>query len=196
MDEKILLLGCGILQKEVRFLIAKNQWPVEMLFLDSALHIDFDKLAKGLNGSLAKHREQHCVVFYGACHPLIDRMLAAEHTFRTPGQNCVDILLGFEVFSRELENGAFFLMEDWARRWDHITRLTYGTDKLSIVREILKECQRTYVLALRTPCSADFSAAAEDISRKLDWPLRWLDVNLDHLEAVLRQTVERKLAEL
>jgi hypothetical protein len=194
MDEKLLLLGCGILSKEIRFLVAKNHWPVDMLFLDSALHIDFNKLAKGLKGSLAKHRHRQCVVFYGACHPLMERMLAAEHTQRTPGQNCVDILLGFDVFSHELEQGAFFLMEDWARRWEYITRITYGTDKLSIVRDILKESQRTYILALRTPCCSDFSAAAEEISYKLDWPLRWMDVNLNHLETVLRQTLERSLA--
>ena len=29
-DDPLLLLGCGILRKEVRYLIEKNGWPVEL----------------------------------------------------------------------------------------------------------------------------------------------------------------------
>jgi hypothetical protein len=196
MEEKLRLLGCGILKKEVKYLIEKNHWPMDTVFLDSSLHIDFDKLSRGLQGSLAKHRDGHNIVFYGCCHPLMDRMLEAEHTFRTEGQNCVDILLGHELFDAELEKGAFFLLEDWARRWDSIEHKTYGVAlKPGLVREIMAEGGRTYLLALKTPCSADFTAEAEAIAARLQLPLYWLEVGLEHLEAVLRAALERKLME-
>ena len=50
-----LLLGCGILQNEIRFLIEKNGWPLETHFLNSALHIDFDKLSLALTSALKRH---------------------------------------------------------------------------------------------------------------------------------------------
>lgn len=100
--EKLLLIGCGILKKEIRWLIEKNRWPVEPIFLVSALPVDFEKLSHGLTSALDKYQERNSIVFYGCCHPLMNTMLEDANTFRTPGQNCIDILLGHTVFSEEL----------------------------------------------------------------------------------------------
>ena len=37
VENRLLLLGCGILRKETRLLIEKNRWPMDTMFLDSAL---------------------------------------------------------------------------------------------------------------------------------------------------------------
>lgn len=190
-NDRLLLLGCGILKKEVDFLIQKNGWPLETLFLDSALHVDFDRLAKGLTSALAKHREEDVIVLYGTCHPLMERMLAEAHTFRTRGQNCVEMLLGHDLFTEELSNGAYFLLEDWARRWEHIQIKTFNTKNLDLIRDIFQG-DRKCLLGLRTPCSGDFTAEAEAAGRMVGLPLRWLDVPLDHLESVLLEAIERK----
>ena len=97
---RVLLGGCGILRQELRALIAKNGWPVDTIFLDSALHCDLDRLGKGLRGTLARQSGRRTVVFYGACHPQIDAMLDEAATFRTEGQNCVEMLLGHERFTQ------------------------------------------------------------------------------------------------
>lgn len=188
-----LLLGCGILRNEIRFLIEKNGWPLETHFLDSALHIDFDKLSLTLTTALDRHAERETIVFYGACHPLMDKMLTAAYTFRTEGQNCVEMLLGPELFTAELEQGAFFLLEEWARRWERIVTATFGTN-LKVIREIYQS-DRNYLLAIRTPCSADFRDEAEKAGRLVGLPLRWLDVSLDHLEEVLQDAFDRKMQE-
>lgn len=193
-DEKLLLLGCGILHREVSFLIAKNNWPVETLFLDSALHVDFDKLAKSLTSALSSQRTRKNIVFYGTCHPLMDQMLEKAATFRTSGQNCCEMLLGPEQFTEELARGAYFLLEDWAKRWEQIMTKTFNTRNLSVIRDIFQG-DRTCLLGLRTPCSTDFTAAAEEAARMVGLPLRWEDVSLDHLEAVLREAIDRKLRE-
>jgi len=75
-DNRCLLIGCGILKKEVKLLIEKNGWPLDTFFLDSALHIDFDKLSKSLASALARHSGRDIIVFYGSCHPLMEKMLA------------------------------------------------------------------------------------------------------------------------
>jgi hypothetical protein len=193
-DNQMLLVGCGILEKEVKFLIVRNNWPVETLFLDSALHIDFKKLASSLTHAVARRRGENIIVFYGTCHPLMEQMLAEARTFRTRGQNCCEMLLGHDLFSEELAKGAYFLLEEWARRWEHIQNKTFGTKNLNVIREIFQG-DRKYILGLKTPCSGDFTAEAEAAGRMVGLPLRWLDVPLDHLESVLLEAIERKQGE-
>jgi len=190
--ENLQLIGCGILRKEVKWLIEKNDWPMDTNLLASALHSELDKLERGLKGSLVKFRDRKTIVFYGCCHPLMDQILEEGDTLRTEGQNCVEMVLGNERFTEELLKGAFFLFEDWALHWDHITKVTFGHHP-EIMRDIFQG-DRKYFLALRTPCSGDFTAEAERAAQQVGLPLQWLDVGLEHLESVMRKAIERKLA--
>lgn len=190
----IQMVGCGILKKEVEFLIRKHGWDIETHLMASALHCEMDKLERGLKGSLNKHRGEQTVVFYGCCHPNMDAILAEAHAVRTEGQNCVEILLGHELFTRELLDGAFFLFEEWAHKWERITKLTFGTSRQSVIQEIFQG-DRTYMLAIRTPCSDDFSAEAEAAAAFVGLPLRWMDANLDHLEVALADVLARSQGE-
>jgi hypothetical protein len=61
----------------------------------------------------------------------------------------------------------------------------------TVVREIFHSSHKK-MIAIRTPCSTDFSAAAEAAARFVDLPLEWMDVNLDHLESVLADAISRK----
>jgi hypothetical protein len=190
-EEKLLLLGCGILKKEVQWLIKKNAWQLDTSLMASALHCDFNKLEKGLAGSLAKHQQQSTIVFYGCCHPRMDKILETGHSIRTRGQNCVDILLGKDLFTKELLAGAFFLFEDWALHWDRISKATFGSHP-QIMQDIFQE-DRDYILAIRTPLSDDFTMKAEDVARQVGLPLKWMDVELDHLEQIMQDVISRKL---
>lgn len=186
-DARLLLIGCGILSKELDFLIERRGWPLDTLFLDSALHIDLGKLAGNLEEILAARGTERTIVFYGACHPLMDRILSRTGTFRTEGQNCAAMLLGDDLFTEELSRGAFFLMEDWARRWDETVLRTFGGNRKA-AREIFQG-DRKYLLCLRTPCSGDFTDLAEEAGRTVGLPLRWMDITLDRLASVLEKTM-------
>ncbi|MCF7966283.1 MAG: DUF1638 domain-containing protein [Methylobacter tundripaludum] len=188
------LVGCGILQKEVGYLIAKNNWPLATDFLPASLHIDFKRLAGALHTGLARHADEQTIVFYGACHPGMDTMLSEARTLRTAGQNCIEMLLGAEEFNRELTQGAYFLLDDWARNWDAVIAKTFGSN-IDVIRDIFHD-QHRYLLCLRTPQSGDFSQKALHISAMLDLPLQWRDVSLDHLENVLQAAISRKLDSL
>ncbi|OGU17372.1 MAG: hypothetical protein A2076_04010 [Geobacteraceae bacterium GWC2_53_11] len=189
MNAPPIIIGCGILEKEIRFLIKKNNWQNRTAFLPSGLHVDFARLQGALELSLRHYSGQPAVVFYGACHPRMDQILDAAGVTRTPGQNCVDICLGHETFCRELEQGAFFLFEDWALHWKEIVGAVMPGDP-EIMRSIFRSAH-TYLLAIRTPCSGDFSAEAESISTMTSLEIRWIDVELDHLEANLAATLDR-----
>ena len=187
-----VMVGCGILHKEVDFLIKKNGWNIETQFLASSLHNYLNKLSTQLNDALdfddSKGRET--IVFYGSCHPLMEKILDKHHTLRTEGQNCIVMLLGYEQFMEGLEKGAYFLVEDWALTWEPMITEAFGNN-LTVVREIFHSSHKL-MIAVRTPCSTDFTTAAEAAARFIDLPLQWMDVNLDHLESVLADAIARK----
>ncbi|NJD07323.1 MAG: DUF1638 domain-containing protein [Methylococcaceae bacterium] len=187
------LVGCGILAREVEFLIRKNGWDVRTDFLESSLHINLGQLQQQLTGALERHRDERPIVFYGCCHPLMERFLEQAATFRTEGQNCVEMLLGRQRFMAELEQGAYFLLEDWARHWDSVMHQSFG-DHPQVARAIFHE-DRRYLLAIRTPVSHDFTEAAEHAAASVDLPLRWMDASLEHLERVLQAAVDRRRRE-
>ena len=191
MTQKLTLIACGILQKEINVLISKNSWPVSPVYLPSGLHVDFAKLQHSLQKCLKHYGDQPRVVFYGACHPLMDQILGAANTIRTPGQNCVDIYLGSDLFSHELAEGAFFLFEDWALHWDDIVGGKQGLTP-AVMRDIFLSAH-TRLLAIRTPCSGDFTTQAGEISRRTALELRWIDVGLEHLERTLGTVINEAL---
>jgi len=189
--DKLLLVSCGILKKEIAFLIRKNNWPVESRFLNSSLHIDFDKLSTTLSSTLRKFKDRSTIAFYGTCHPLMDQIMEGSKTIRSQGQNCAEMLLGKTIFNRELAGGAYFLLEDWALRWDEIIRKTFGNTP-EIIKDIFKG-DRAYLLALRTPCSGNFEAQARHAGQTVGLPVKWMDVSLDNLETVLNSIISTKL---
>jgi hypothetical protein len=193
-EDGLLLVGCGILRNEIRFLIEKNGWPLDVFFLDSTLHVDFEDLSTSLKSSLVRHSGRKIIVFYGACHPLMENILEEAETFRTVGQNCVEMLLGQELFTEELSNGAFFLLEDWARRWDVILRKTLGNNE-KIWKDVYQG-DRKYLACITTPCSVDYRVEAEAAGKKVGLPLRWIDSTLDHLESVMHDALTRKQREM
>jgi hypothetical protein len=188
LDSKLLILGCGILEKEVRYICKKNNWDVNFWFFDSSLHCSLKQLSETLLSALKRKLSDKQVVFYGSCHPLMDRMLKKESVIRTMGQNCIEMLIGEELFQSELEKGTFFLLEDWALRWDYILLKSFGDCHLDIVKEIF-QTDRTKFLAIKTPCSEDFSEKAMETSEVMGVPLYWMDVSLEHLETVLYQAI-------
>lgn len=190
-EDPLVALGCGILRKEVEALVRKNGWRVEARFLDSSLHNYLGRLETELEAGLAEvdRAGRRAVVVYGGCHPLMDRILGRHGVPRTPGQNCIAMLLGYERFMAELSRGAYFLLEEWAQGWEPMITACFGRN-LAVVREIFHASHRV-MLALRTPCSGDFTAAAEAAARFVDLPLEWTDVGLEHLEAALASAIER-----
>lgn len=191
-EKPVVVVGCGILHKEVDYLVRKNGWNVETQFLDSALHNYLGKLSDQLNAALTADelQDRETVVFYGCCHPQIDKILENHHTLRTQGQNCIVMLLGYEQFMQELEMGAYFLLEDWALTWEPMITECFGKNP-AVIREIFHSSHK-YITAIRTPCSSDFTAAAAAAAAFVDLPLRWMDADLSHLETVLSEALARK----
>jgi hypothetical protein len=182
-----LLIGCGVLQRELERVVHERGWAVDLQLLGPALHTDLGKLERAFAGQLARTAGRDRAVFFGACHPRLDATLATHHLRRTPGVNCIELLLGRERYEAELASGTYFLLESWARTWRLALHDTFGP-RPELVREVFRGAH-TRMLAVRTPCSGDFTAQAQRASDESGLPLAWLDVDLTHLAAALEPLV-------
>jgi hypothetical protein len=94
----------------------------------------------------------------------------------------------------ELAKGAYFLLEDWALTWEPMLTQAFGNNR-EVLREIFHGSHK-YMIAIRTPCSGNFQAAAEAAAGYVDLPLQWQDVGLEHLESVLAEAISKKQHQL
>ncbi len=188
-EERLMLVGCGVLKKEICYLINKNQWPVDTDFLNLELHNDYILLEATLRSTLRKYYGRKTVIYYGECHPNMAKILKDTNTIKIPCDNCIEILLGKELYISELSSGAYFLLDEWMHNWKHEVEKAIGKNP-EIVKQIFHE-DRSYLLCIRTPCSGDFKAVAEETGTTLGLPVRWVEVNLNNLESVLEHTINQ-----
>jgi hypothetical protein len=177
---------CGTLEREVRLLAARNTWPVVLRFVDDSLHGDPDTLAVVLSYELAQ-AGRGAVVVYGRCHPDMDALVGRAGAQRLPFCNCIEMLLGTELYERELAAGTYFLLESWARRWGAHASATLGADPAAAGAVLRSELR--CLLCLQTCCSVDFAQAADWVSRRTGLPLRSLRVRLANLETALAAAI-------
>ncbi|WP_346354781.1 DUF1638 domain-containing protein [Azotosporobacter soli] len=192
-EARYLLVGCGVLEKEMTYLIKKNKWPLDSIFLDATLHADIDKLAETLSNVLNEHAKEDLIVFYGECHPCMEEITRKANAVRVDAQNCMEMILGRERFRMEVEQRAFFLLEALILCWDDAIKMAFG-ENLRIAREIFQS-EQDYFLYIKTPCSGDVMLRAEVISRCLGLPLRSMEVSLDQLEAAVSDAIAKKRGE-
>lgn len=187
-EERVTLIACGILKREISLLIQRNGWPVDAVFLDSRLHADMEALEAALTASLERASGCSVLVLYGYCHPRMAQIVKDYRALRVAGQNCVEMILGSDAFTRELAAGAFFLMEEWAVHWDEIMHRTFDSND-SVLREIFQG-DRSCLLCISTPCSGDFREQAARAGSRVGLPVRRREVSLDHLEAALHSALK------
>ena len=187
-NEPLHVVSCDVLRKELEYLTKKNRWSIAPTFLSSNLHVSLDSLERALLHALDRPQPSDCMI-YGVCHPRMDRICADRHIVRTPVQNCIEMLIGKSMFTSLLEDGAFFILEQWAFHWNTIASEVFIGSPSSRY-EILKE-EHEYILCLRTPCSTNFYKEAEAVSEETGLPLQWRDVSLHHMEEVLLRTFEQ-----
>ena len=98
---KPCVISCGILRKEIEYLIASTAIDIEVHFLNEKLHMDYSLLVRGLSGALKKHQAQNpqgvvvvygdvCLGFKGEMQELMDR----HDAVKVDALNCIDCLLG------------------------------------------------------------------------------------------------------
>jgi len=113
--QKPYLICCGILKKEI-----ENQLPVEPVFLEAGLHVDYDELEEHLTQAIeecSKDSSRGIIVVYGdLCHPRMKEIIGKhDNVVKVDALNCIDCLLGGHGKLRDIDPNLehFYLSPGW-----------------------------------------------------------------------------------
>jgi hypothetical protein len=120
-EAPVIFISCGIFKEELEYLIREGKFPHRVIFLDAALHVNFDRLKASLVDALEKNRIEGAAikVLYGHCHPEIMDILERYGAKKLEAGNCLEAFVGQEEVVR-LNNEAisFFLSAGWINNWE------------------------------------------------------------------------------
>jgi len=125
-EKSVIFISCGIFREELEYLVREKGLDWDILFLDAALHINFDKLKDRLTEALEKCREEgrEIKVIYGHCHPDIQEILERYGAKRIAAGNCLEAMVGAEEVARlNAEAITFFLSAGWVNNWEKMFTL-------------------------------------------------------------------------
>lgn len=127
--EKLLVIACGALAREIVWLQKLNGWDaIELQCLDAELHNRPKQIPQKLREKIAQNRGhyEHIFVAYGDCGSggEIDRVLAeaGDSVERLPGAHCYAFYAGEARFTEiaEAELGTFYLTDFLVEHFDRL----------------------------------------------------------------------------
>ncbi len=135
--DRVMLIACGALAREVLALIALNGWThLDLECLPAKLHNTPDRIPEAVRAKARAARARG----YGAVMALyadcgaggrLDAVCAEEGIERIPGPHCYAFFDGLAAFEAraEAEIGAFYLTDFLARQFDALVWRGLGLDR-------------------------------------------------------------------
>lgn len=134
--ERVLLIGCGALAREIRAVIALNRWDhVALTCLPAQLHNHPEKIPDAVRAAIGEARAhyQRILVAYADCGTggLLDKVLREEGVERIDGPHCYSFFSGNDAFAdiAETEITAFYLTDFLARQFEAMVIRPLGLDR-------------------------------------------------------------------
>lgn len=124
--EKTVFISCGIFRAELERLAEEGRFTGEVVYLDAALHVNFDKLRRSLEEALSSADDagSSIRVLYGHCHPAMTSILEAYGATKIRAGNCLEAIIGAEETRRlDAEAKTFFLTAGWINNWESMFAL-------------------------------------------------------------------------
>ncbi len=121
-ESETICMACSILRQEIEHLRDMGEITLPLRFLQSSLHLKPEELRQQLASEVDKESRNgnKVVLVYGDCHSHMVDLDRRPNVARTRGANCYEIMLGREVYRNLRRGGVFFLMPEWAVRWQEI----------------------------------------------------------------------------
>ncbi len=129
--DRVLVVACGALAKELRHLIASferegNGCSIDLECLPAKLHNRPELIPEAVRGRVraARDRYRHILVGYADCGTggLLDKVCQEEGVERLPGPHCYELYAGAEAFAQlqEEELGTLYLTDYLVRHFERL----------------------------------------------------------------------------
>jgi hypothetical protein len=186
-DPPDAIISCGMLEDELEYLLRKHGNDTAPLYLDPALHVNFDKLKAALTRALEEAHQagRQTKVIYGYCHPEMAEILEPYCATRIGAANCLEALLGAAEMARiEAGGKVIYLTAGWLREWKRM--VAAGAEDLGLDSRNMFGDYRA-VLVLDTGVSPIDEVEVEEFSAYANLPVERVDVSLDNLWERVRE---------
>jgi len=172
-SDKILVIACGALAKEITTLIRINNWThLQLRYLPAKLHNDPHKITQNIRNNLIKAKNKFSQIFigYADCGTggQLDTLMEEFGLQRLPGAHCYEFLSSTQKFSKliEEEPGSFFLTDFLVKSFE---KLIWQGLKINSHPELLKIYFKNYrrLVYLAQTESKDLQYQAKQIAKRL-----------------------------
>jgi Protein of unknown function (DUF1638) len=155
MNERLLVVACGALAREVRAIVQANGWEhVEVRHLPAELHATPKRIPPALEEALEEAAGHYDRVFvaYADCGTTggIDKVCARYGATRLEGAHCYAVYAGLAEWDalQEEEPGTFYLTDFFVRNFDSFVGRPLGLDRYpELIGDILRNYRRVVYLA-------------------------------------------------
>ena len=172
-SDKILVIACGALAKEITALIRMNNWThLQLRYLPAKLHNEPNKIPQNIRKNLINAQNKFSQIFigYADCGTggKLDNLLEEFGVQRLPGAHCYEFFSSNQTFSKMLEEepGSFFLTDFLVKSFE---KLIWQGLKINNHPELLNIYFRHYkrLVYLAQTESQALQTQAQEIAQRL-----------------------------
>ena len=189
-EKKIQLIACSIFQAEIQFLIDRHLLEGPVKFIDSMYHMNPAQLEKQLNETLTSNVDEGDVanvLVYGECHAGMNDM-STKGVHRTNAMNCIELVLGRELYRKLRKEGAFFLLPEWTHRWKQVFSVELGLNE-STAKDFFGEMHKS-IIYLDTGIKPVPQHLLHEISDFTGVPVQVMPISLDNLIETIQEAAK------
>jgi hypothetical protein len=155
--ERLLVLACGALAREVLAVVRANRWEhVDVQCLPAKLHLAPDRIPAAVDAALTQAAGRYDRVFvgYADCGTAgaLDGVLERHGAERLPGAHCYAVYAGLDEWDtlQEEEPGTYYLTDFLVEHFDSLVVRPLGLDRHPELRDdIFGNYRRVLYLAQR-----------------------------------------------
>ena len=172
-SDKILIIACGALAKEITALIQINNWThLQLRYLPAKLHNEPHKITQNIRKNLMKAKNKFSQIFigYADCGTggQLDTLMEEFGVQRLPGAHCYEFFSSTQKFSKLIEDepGSFFVTDFLVKSFE---KLIWQGLKINSHPELLKIYFKNYkrLVYLAQTDSKDLQNQAKQIAKRL-----------------------------
>lgn len=171
--DKVLIIACGALAREIRALIALNGWQhFDLHCLPAQLHLTPDRIPDAVEAAVRKARRDYARIFiaYADCGTggLLQARCAALGVEMIAGPHCYSFFDGNAAFAERAEDEmrAFYLTDFLVRQFDAFVWRPMGLDRHPDLRDDLFGNYETLIYLAQTE-DTELDRLAQEAAKRL-----------------------------